>query len=88
METPSREKNERIAKITQKLSSIQGKDTVVSKSSKIEQEELKIKMLEESLGAMQDLENKRYATLKEELTIIQRLVEEEKQQREFLYETK
>ena len=47
METPSREKNERIAKITQKLSSIQGKDTVVSKSSKIEQEELKIKMLED-----------------------------------------
>jgi len=88
METPIREKSERIAKISQKLNSIQDKEMTMSRASRVEQEELKIKLLEDGLSGLTELENKRYNTLKEELNHIQRLVDEEKQQREFMYETK
>jgi len=44
METPIREKSERIAKISQKLNSIQDKEMTMSRSSRVEQEELKIKL--------------------------------------------
>ena len=41
----------------------------MSRASRVEQEELKIKLLEDGLSGLTELENKRYNTLKEEVQL-------------------